>query len=69
MGWIRGARVSVNDRRHCGAAHALHRPGGRSGSATAPAFFSDGFTCDLAALIAAFNVVMTFPRTASGGAL
>jgi IS1 family transposase len=32
-----------------------------------PAFFSDGFTCYLAALIAAFHVVMTFPRTGKRG--
>src|SRR5215469_11824647 len=32
-----------------------------------PAFFSDGFTCYLAALIAAFHVVMTFARTGKRG--
>jgi len=32
-----------------------------------PAFFSDGFTCYLAALIAAFHVVTTFPRTGKRG--
>jgi IS1 family transposase len=32
-----------------------------------PAFFSDGFTCYLAALIAAFHVVTTFARTGKRG--
>src|SRR6266702_1185914 len=32
-----------------------------------PAFFSDGFTCYLAALIAAFHVVMTFAPTGKRG--
>jgi len=32
-----------------------------------PAFFSDGFTCSLAALIAAFHVVTTFTRTGKRG--
>ena len=32
-----------------------------------PAFFSDGFTCSLAALIAAFHVVTTFARTGKRG--
>jgi IS1 family transposase len=32
-----------------------------------PAFFSDGFTCYLAALIAAFHVVTTFTRTGQRG--
>src|SRR6266480_99995 len=32
-----------------------------------PAFFSDGFTCSLAALIAAFHVVMTFAPTGKRG--
>src|SRR5437764_4396254 len=32
-----------------------------------PAFFSDGFTCYLAALIAAFHVVTTFTRTGKRG--
>jgi IS1 family transposase len=32
-----------------------------------PAFFSDGFTCYLAALIAAFHVVITFARTGKRG--
>ena len=32
-----------------------------------PAFFSDGFTCDLTALIAAFHVVTTFARTGKRG--
>jgi IS1 family transposase/transposase-like protein len=32
-----------------------------------PAFFSDGFTCYLAALIAAFHVVTTFARTGNRG--
>ena len=32
-----------------------------------PAFFSDGFTCYLAALIAAFHVVTTFARTGQRG--
>lgn len=32
-----------------------------------PAFFSDGFTCYLAALIAAFRVVTTFARTGKRG--
>src|SRR2546430_10239581 len=32
-----------------------------------PAFFSDGFTCSLAALIAAFPVVTTFTRTGKRG--
>lgn len=32
-----------------------------------PAFFSDGFTCYLAALIAAFHVVTTFVRTGKRG--
>ena len=32
-----------------------------------PAFFSDGFTCSLAALIAAFHVVTTFARTGRRG--
>jgi IS1 family transposase len=32
-----------------------------------PAFFSDGFTCSLAALIAAFHVVTTFVRTGKRG--
>ena len=32
-----------------------------------PAFFSDGFTCYLAALIAAFHVVTTFARTGKQG--
>ena len=32
-----------------------------------PAFFSDGFTCDLAALLAAFHVVTTFARTGQRG--
>ena len=32
-----------------------------------PAFFSDGFTCSLAALIAAFHVVMTFASTGKRG--
>jgi IS1 family transposase len=32
-----------------------------------PAFFSDGFTCSLAALIAAFHVVTTFERTGKRG--
>jgi hypothetical protein len=32
-----------------------------------PAFFSDGFTCSLAALIAAFYIVTTFARTGKRG--
>src|SRR5215470_7467529 len=32
-----------------------------------PAFFSDGFTCYLAALVAAFHVVTTFARTGKRG--
>jgi len=32
-----------------------------------PAFFSDGFTCSLAALLAAFHVVTTFTRTGKRG--
>src|SRR5215468_7924640 len=32
-----------------------------------PAFFSDGFTCYLAALLAAFHVVITFARTGKRG--
>jgi len=32
-----------------------------------PAFFSDGFTCYLAALIAAFHIVTTFARTGKRG--
>ncbi len=32
-----------------------------------PAFFSDGFTCSLAALIATFHVVTTFARTGKRG--
>jgi hypothetical protein len=32
-----------------------------------PAFFSDGFTCYLAALIAAFHIVTTFVRTGKRG--
>ena len=32
-----------------------------------PVFFSDGFTCSLAALIAAFHVVTTFARTGKRG--
>jgi IS1 family transposase len=32
-----------------------------------PAFFSDGFTCYLAALLAAFHVVTTFARTGKRG--
>ena len=32
-----------------------------------PAFFSDGFTCYLAALIAAFHVITTFARTGKRG--
>src|SRR3989475_9110139 len=32
-----------------------------------PAFFSDGFTCYLAALIAAFHVMTTFARTGKWG--
>jgi hypothetical protein len=32
-----------------------------------PACFSDGFTCYLAALIAAFHVVTTFARTGKRG--
>src|SRR5499427_3075324 len=32
-----------------------------------PAFFSDGFTCSLAALIAAFHVITTFARTGKRG--
>ena len=32
-----------------------------------PAFFSDGFTCSLAALIASFHVVMTFAKTGKRG--
>ncbi len=35
--------------------------------ASIPAFFSDGFTCSLAALIAAFHVVTTFARTGKRG--
>jgi IS1 family transposase/transposase-like protein len=35
--------------------------------ASIPAFFSDGFTCYLAALIAAFHVVTTFARTGRRG--
>src|SRR5215831_3391418 len=35
--------------------------------AGSPAFFSDGFTCYLAALIAAFHVVTTFARTGKRG--
>src|SRR5215471_18748150 len=32
-----------------------------------PAFFSDGFTCYLAALLAAFHIVITFARTGKRG--
>ena len=32
-----------------------------------PAFFSDAFTCDLAALMACFHTVTTFPRTGTRG--
>ena len=35
--------------------------------ASIPAFFSDGFTCYLTALIAAFHVVTTFARTGKRG--
>ncbi len=34
-----------------------------------PVFFSDGFTCYLAALIAAFHVVTTFARNGKRGRL
>src|SRR6266513_1555507 len=40
---------------------------GRQWVAGIPAFFSDGFTCSLAALIAAFHVVTTFTRTGKRG--
>ena len=33
-----------------------------------PAFFSDGFTCYLAALITAFHIVTTWARTGKAGA-
>jgi hypothetical protein len=35
--------------------------------ASIPAFFSDGFTCYLTALIAAFHIVTTFARTGKRG--
>jgi hypothetical protein len=64
-------RISVDDRGRWGAAHTRHGQGGCGGHQGTcrgpPAFFSDGFTCYLAVLIAAFHIVTTFARTGKRG--